>query len=101
MKLVVASSIIFLSGCCAFSTQSKFESSQDYWVGHQLAEPWFTHMVESSESSVSLEGGDVEYFYQHGECRFTRVINSNTKTFKSWDYKENPEFCRISSCGPW
>lgn len=101
MKILAAFSLVSLSGCCAFSTQAKFENSQDYWVGHQLADPWFEHMVESSESSVSLGGGDVEYLYQYEECKFTRVINTNTKILKSWAYEENSELCKISSCGAW
>jgi len=101
MKIIIAILGISLSGCCTISTQDKFEDTRNYWQGQKLADSWFKTFVELAVSKRKLNDGDIEYFYIKNKCKYTVVMNNDTKIVKSWAYKSKPEYCAISNCGSW
>ena len=101
MKIVIGVFRSALSGCCAVSTQRKFEGERDYWVGQRLADPFFAMFIQRAEGNRELGDGNVEYFYAEGKCKYAIVINNRTRIVESWSYLSEPEYCAMSNCGAW
>ena len=83
------------------STKSNFENSMNYWLDHELPDPWLVTFREKALSKTDLGGGEEQYFYADGACEYTVVINSKSQRVLSWDYSSAPEKCAMSNCSAW